>query len=279
MFRCGYVAVLGRPNAGKSTLVNSLVGQKVAIVSSKPQTTRNNILGILTENDFQIVFLDTPGVHHSKNKLDHFMMKNVRSAISTADVILYLIDGNKKVDDEEREYIGMLSSKCEKLLIVQTKLDKNREKNNLADIGVSALTGENIQMLKDEIVKLLPAGVPLYDADLFTDKSVSFLIAESLREQLLNCLNDEVPHGVAVVIERFCEEENLVSIDAVIYCENERHKGIIIGKGGQNLKVIGQHVRKYAEDLLGKHVVLKTFVRTSDNWRNGNIDNFGYKLK
>ena len=227
MFRAGYVAIVGRPNAGKSSLVNSLVGEKVAIISSKPQTTRDNILGIVSTNDYQIVFVDTPGVHHSKNLLDRQMMKNVRSAVAGVDLILYLLDGTKSPDEEEIDYIEHLPSpKC----IVRTKTDLKGQKEFGCDIEVSSVTGENLDLLTEKILEFLPEYNEkhyLYDPDYYTDKSVKFIVGEEIREKALNILHQEVPHGIAVEIIRFNESEDIVAIDADIICEQERHKGMV----------------------------------------------------
>lgn len=281
--KCGYVAVLGQPNAGKSSLVNYLVGEEVAIVSHRRQTTRNSILGIkngeIDGERYQAIFVDTPGIHHSKNQLDKYMMKNVRSAIAGADVVLYLFDGNVEMDDEERDYIKMLQEKCEKLILVKTKNDKKQAHNSLnfeKNIEISVKTGKNVDLLMKNIANLLPENQPIYDEDLYTDKSISFLISEKIRGYLLNNLDKEIPHGVAVVVTNFSEDDNLVQIDADIICEREQHKGIIIGKGGKVLKNLGQEIRKYVEQLLQKKCVLKLFVRVEQDWRNKNIQNFGY---
>lgn len=274
--KCGYVAILGQPNAGKSSLLNFLIGEEVAIVSHRRQTTRNSILGIKNSKDYQIIFIDTPGIHHSKNQLDKSMMKNVRSAIATADVVVYLFDGSVQMDDEEKDYIQMLKNKCENLILVQTKSDKKQIENEFDATKISVVSGENVDALVDKIVKLLPERQPIFDEDLYTDKSVSFLIAEKIRGYLLNNLDKEIPHGVAVLITSFQESETLVEIEAEIVCEKEQHKGIIIGKGGVNLKKLGQEIRKYVEDLLEKKCMLKLFVKVEKDWRNKNIENFGY---
>lgn len=274
--KCGYVAILGQPNAGKSSLLNFLIGEEVAIVSHRRQTTRNSILGIKNSKDYQIIFIDTPGIHHSKNQLDKYMMKNVRSAIATAEVVVYLFDGSVQMDDEEKDYIQMLKNKCENLILVQTKSDKKQIENEFDATKISVVSGENIDALVDKIVKLLPERQPIFDEDLYTDKSISFLIAEKIRGYLLNNLDKEIPHGVAVLITSFQESETHVEIEAEIVCEKEQHKGIIIGKSGANLKKLGQETRKYVEDLLEKKCMLKLFVKVEKDWRNKNIENFGY---
>ena len=213
MFYSGYVAIVGRANAGKSSLVNALIGEKVAIISKKPQTTRDNILGIYNREDCQIIFVDTPGVHHSKNSLDKAMMKNVRSAIAGVDLVLYLIDGTTSPDEEEIDYIKHIS--CDKL-VVRTKIDKQAQKPFESDIEISSMTGENLDKLVEKIKGFLSAHDKpfyIYPQDYYTDRSVKFIIAEEIRENALNNLEREIPHGVAVEIIRFFEEDDIVYID------------------------------------------------------------------
>lgn len=273
--KCGYVAVLGLPNAGKSSLVNRLVGEEVAIVSKRIQTTRNNILGICNGKNFQIVFIDTPGIHHSKNKLDRFMMKNVRNAITTADVILYLVDSGKIVSDEEKDYIKMLKSKAEKVIVVLTKSDKKAVVDMGGDISISVKENINLDKLINLIVEKLPTGDAIFDEDEYTDKSIKFLVCEHIRGRLLDILDNEIPHGIAVVCEKL-EEKEIVKMDILIILEKERHKGIVIGKGGKNLKEIGISARRYAENLFGKKVNIQLLVKVDENWRNNNISEYGY---
>lgn len=274
--KCGYVAVLGRPNAGKSSLMNYIVGEEVAIVSHRRQTTRNSIIGIKNSEEYQIIFVDTPGIHHSKNALDKYMMKNVRSALAGADVVLYLFDGTKDMEQEELEYINMLYKKCEKVIILQTKCDKKQKNFDIEALKISVETGENIDKLIEKIVDFLPNNNKIYDDELYTDKSISFLITEKIRGLMLNNIDKEIPHGVAVVITNFDESDEIVKIEADIICEREQHKGIIIGKGGLALKNIGQETRKYVEELLDKKCVLKLFVKVDKDWRDKNIQNYGY---
>lgn len=278
MFRAGFVALVGKPNAGKSSLINAFVGEKVAIISPKPQTTRDNILGIVSDENYQIVFVDTPGVHKSKNSLDRAMMKNVRSAISGVDVVLYLIDGTTTPDSDELDYISHIESPC---IVVRTKIDLPHQKEFKSDAQVSALSGENIPLLKNQVLNLLPEYPEkhyIYDPDYYTDKSVKFLISEEIREKALLSLHQEVPHGIAVEIIRFYEGENVVEIDADLVCESDRHKGMIIGKGGSVLKKIGSQAREFAQNLLGKKVMLKIFVKVEKDWRNKpeKLKNLGY---
>lgn len=274
--KCGYVAVLGRPNAGKSSLINRIVGEEVAIVTKRQQTTRNNILGIANGENFQIIFIDTPGIHHSKNKLDKFMMKNVRSALSTADVVVYLIDASREVDEEEQDYIKMLSEKAEKLIVVLNKVDKKLVANVNADIKISVLENLNIDKLIEKIVEYLPENDRIYGEDEYTDKSINFLVCEHIRGILLSKLDNEIPHGIAVVAEKMNEREDKVSMDISIIAEKERHKGIIIGKNGALIKEVGISARKYAEELFGKQVVLHLFVKVDENWRDLAVSKYGY---
>lgn len=268
MIKCGYVGVFGKPNAGKSTLVNLLVGEQVAIVSQKPQTTRDNILGIVNGNGYQLVLVDTPGVHHSKNHLDKAMMKNVRSALAGVDVLLYLIDGHCSIEQEEIEYLQYLKSYDVPLVVVKTKKDKTQKNQLETDFYISSFTGEGIDQLKDKLVSLLPQREDfLFPQEYYTDKSVRFLIAEKIRETALLILQNEIPHGICVEIEKFEDKGNLTIIEANVICEQERHKSIIIGKSGSVIKQLGENARKYAEDLLGNKVLLKLFVKVDTNWR------------
>ncbi len=272
--KCGYVAVLGRPNAGKSSLMNFYVGEDVAVVSKRQQTTRSNILGIVTGKDYQIVFIDTPGIHHSKNELDRFMMKNVRFAISTADVVLYLFDAGKEIDIEEKDYIEKLREKVDNLIVVKSKIDKEEIADYPCDIKVSIRTNKNTKELLKQIISKLPEQEQIFDNDEYTDKSIKFLVCEYIRGMLLDKFDNEIPHGIAVVVEDLKEDNKFVKMDIALICERENHKGIIIGKNGENLKEIGIKAREYAEDLFNKQVVLHTFVKVDEDWRNRNITKY-----
>ena len=272
--RCGYVAVLGQPNAGKSSFVNYVVGQEVAVVTHRRQTTRNLILGIKNGEDYQIIFMDTPGIHHSKNQLDKYMNKNVRSAVAGADVVLYLFDGTKEMDEEERDYIETLKTKTEHLILVQTKSDKKAIKQNFDVTKISVVNGDNVDTLIENIVKLLPEQECIFDEDYYTDKSVRFLVCEKIRGLLLEFIDKEIPHGVAVEILSFQENEKTVKIEADIVCEREQHKAIIIGKGGSLIKKVGQVTREYVEDLTEKKCVINLFVKVDKDWRNGHIEKY-----
>ena len=295
-YKFGYIAILGRPNAGKSTLVNNLVGEKVAIVSPKPQTTRNNILGILTKENYQLVLIDTPGIHKSKNALDKYMMKNVRSAQSGASVNVYLIDSTKAISEQELDYIKNLKAKEETpLIVVISKVDLIKQLDilpiidklsNVQEIDeivpISSIKGKNTKELLDTILKYLPESDYKnfeYDEDYYTNKSLRFIASETIREKALYFLQDEIPHGISVDIVNFEEKERIVVIDADIICEKESHKSIIIGKKGSMLKNIGEKARVELENLTGKKVLLKLFVKTKKNWRENTnlLTEFGYK--
>lgn len=284
MYTCGYVAIVGRANAGKSTLLNALIGEKVAIVSDKPQTTRNNILGIRTEKNSQIIFVDTPGIHHSKNHLDKFMMKSVRSALAGVDLILYLVDGSKPTDQEEKDYIEKLKSEECPIIVALTKNDRPIKTDLQGDYSISSVKNENLDILLKAILEKLPKSAKknfIFDEEYYTDKSVKFLVAEYVREAALRKLNDEIPHGIAVDITRFDERGDITTIEADIICERDSHKGIIIGKGGQTLRKIGEDARKQAEDLLGTKVLLKLFVKVEKDWRDkqSQLNSYGYTDK
>lgn len=269
MYKFGYVAILGKPNAGKSTLINYLVGMKLAIVSQKPQTTRDNILGIYTSKNSQLVFIDTPGIHKATSHLDKFMMKNVRTAKAGADVVLYLLDSSIAPDPDEIEHIEKMKADGINLVVAGSKLDKKKVDFD-CDVCFSALTGENIPLLIEKILKFMPSSKTknfLYDADEVTDKSVKFIISEYIRESALKQLKKEIPHGIAVVVTKFEETPKIANIEAEIVCEKPNHKGIIIGKGGTTLKAIGIESRTNAEQLLGKKVMLSLFVKVEEGWK------------
>lgn len=269
MYKFGYVAILGKPNAGKSTLINYLVGMKLTIVSPKPQTTRDNILGIYTSKNSQLVFIDTPGIHKATSHLDKFMMKNVRTAKAGADVVLYLLDSSVAPDPDEMEHIEKMKADGINLVVAGSKLDKKKVDFD-CDVHFSALTGENVPLLIEKILKFIPSSKTknfLYDADEVTDKPVKFIISEYIRESALKQLKKEIPHGIAVVVTKFEETPKIANIEAEIVCEKPNHKGIIIGKGGATLKSIGIESRANAEQLLGKKVMLSLFVKVEEGWK------------
>lgn len=294
MFKFGYVGVVGNTNAGKSTLVNALVGEKVSIVSPKKQTTRNNIMGILTKDNYQLVFVDTPGLHRSKNKLDRYMMKNVRNVVAGVDVILYVVDGTR-FKEEENDYIKKLTDTAptivgiskvdagsyEKIYPIMSSLGKN--KNIKAIIPFSSYKNRNLDEVIKEILKILPEQDTKnfeFDEDMYTDKSVRFMAAEIIREKALLLLNEELPHGLAINVTKFDEQENIAYIDVDIICERESHKSIVIGKHGSKIKEIATRARADIEEMLGKKVMLECFVKVRKNWRDveSEIEDLGYKL-
>lgn len=295
-YKSGYVSLVGKANAGKSTLINALIGEKVAIVSPKPQTTRNNIMGILTRENSQLVFVDTPGIHTSKNALDKYMMKNVRSAIGGSDIVVYLIDGSKKLNNDELDYVKHLTEKENPIIVAVTKIDvTNYEKvypmlARLSEIKgikeiipLSSLKKRNLDVLESAILKLLPESEQknfLFAEDEYTDKSLRFLVAEIVREKALYLYDEEIPHGIAIEVIRFEEKPKLAEIDVDITCERDSHKSILIGKHGYKLRELGEQARRDMENLLNKKVMLKLFVKTKKNWRNrpNEISNVGYNV-
>ena len=293
-FKCGFVTILGKPNVGKSTLLNRIVGQKVSIVSPKPQTTRNVVTGILNEKDFQAIFLDTPGIHKSKNSLDNFMEKSIAKSLDGVDLIIYLIDGTKKFSTEIVQEAQAYANKGIPLILVVSKVDDssmerlypelaklNSMQNVKEIIPISSFTGQNIDVLKDNILKYLPEGPALYPVDIATDSTQRFLSSEIIREKSLWLLQEEIPHGIAVQIETFKETDKLTKIDATIFCEKENHKRIIIGKNGEQLKKIAEESRKALEKMIGQKVYLTIWVKVKERWRDSDIlaSNMGYNKK
>lgn len=290
--KSGYVAVVGRPNVGKSSLVNALVGQKVSIVGPKPQTTRNKILGIKNTENEQIVFVDTPGTTSRKDPMGTFLVHNIRSGLVGADLILVVVDGNK-INEGDFELLNDLTKKNIPIILAINKMDlfkfekiypklkKINSENFKAIVNISAKTGQNLDILDREIKNLLPEGQPFFDRDSITDKTERFLVAELIREKALLYLQEEIPHGLAIEISKFLEDENIVHIDADIIVNKKRHKNIVIGKNGEMLKKIGTSARKEIEKLLGKNVFLSCFVRVEENWIDSisQMRNIGYDIK
>ncbi len=284
-FKSGFVSVVGKANVGKSTLINTLVGEKVAIVSPKPQTTRNKILGILNEEDYQIIFIDTPGMHKAKNKLDEVMDKSIGESMQGVDVLVIVLDGSKKIRPDDVEFVKKYD-KSNTILVV-SKIDDTtfnklypqlavfNDLKNIKDIiPLSSFNGKNIDVLLEKIKEKLPEGERYFNEDSYTDKSVKFMVSEIIREKMLWKLNDEIPHGVAVEIVSFKEKKEVAVISANIICEKQSHKQIIIGAKGQMLKEIGTKSRLEIEKLLGKRVSLDLFVKVREDWReNGSFVN------
>ncbi len=292
-FYSGFVSVIGRPNVGKSTLSNRLVGQKISIVSSKPQTTRNKIRLILTKDDYQIVFLDTPGIHVPKSKLGSYMVKSANTTLNEVDVILYLIEPSRKIGEQDNLILQKLETVDTPVFLVINKIDTvdkeqllevmnvYSKRYNFAEIiPISAEKDQNIDTLMNLMRANLQEGPMYYDEELVTDEPERQIVSEIIREKALRQLQDEIPHGIAVVVERMTVEKDrdLVSISATIYCERDSHKGIIIGKKGDKLKRIGTDARRDIERLLGSKVFLETFVKVKKDWRDSDflLKNFGY---
>ena len=294
--KSGFVTLIGRPNVGKSTLMNHLIGQKIAITSNKPQTTRNKIQTVYTCEQGQIVFLDTPGIHKAKNKLGDYMVNVAQHTLSEVDVILWLVEPSTFIGAGERHIIEQLKKTKTPVILVINKtdtvkreeiltfIDAYRKELDFAEIvPVSALKGDNTQDLIDSIFKYLPYGPMFYDEDTVTDQPQRQIVSELIREQALRCLDEEIPHGIAVSIDqmKWRADDSIVDIDATIVCERDSHKGIIIGKGGSMLKKIGSRARKEIEDLLETQVNLKLWVKVKKDWRDSDflLKNFGYNAK
>ncbi len=292
VFRSGFAAIVGRTNVGKSTLMNHLIGMKIAITSNKPQTTRRRLKTVYTNDHGQIVFLDTPGIHLSHNKLSDYMDRVSFRSVEDVDLILFVVEPETFIGKGEREMIERIVSSKKPVILVINKADKTdeehiekaektyREALDIAEcVPVSALKGTGIEKLTDVIISHLPEGPMLYDEDTLTDEPEREIVCEIVREKALRNLRDEVPHGIAVITESFKERDNgLVDIEAAIICERDSHKGIIIGKGGAMLKRIGTESRKDIEELLQTHVNLKLFVKVRKDWRQntGILKSLGY---
>ena len=279
-FLSGFAAIVGRPNVGKSTMMNAMVGEKVAIVSNRPQTTRNRIMGVATEKDHQIVFLDTPGLHKPRTKLGEYMVKSVQDAMDGIDVLLVLVDVSD-VGPQDRAIVEEMSARNVKKILVLNKTDIVDEAKLMATIQsfstaaydavvpVSARTGKNMQELRKLIVSFLPQGPKYFPDDMMTDQPERLICAEIIREKALRNLREEVPHGIGVEMMRIQKlSENMTEIHATIYCERASHKGIIIGKQGAMLRTIGAESRKDIENLLGTRINLQLWVKVREDWRN-----------
>ena len=288
-FKSGFVTLIGRPNVGKSTLMNHLIGQKIAITSNKPQTTRNRIQTVLTTEDGQIVFVDTPGIHKAKNKLGEYMVNIAERSLNEVD---WLVEPSTFIGAGERHIIDQLKRVKTPVILVINKIDMvkkedllpaidtYRKEYDFADIvPVSARSGDNTDELVKVILKYLPYGPQFYDEDTVTDQPERQIVAELIREKALHCLNEEIPHGIAVAIDRMKMERKVMHIDATIICERDSHKGIIIGKQGGMLKKIGSTARYEIERMLDCKVNLKLWVKVQKNWRDSDylMKNFGYR--
>ncbi len=290
-YKAGFATLIGRPNVGKSTLMNKLIGQKIAITSNKPQTTRNRIQTVYTSDEGQIVFLDTPGIHKAKNKLGNYMVGVAERTLSEVDVVLWLVEPTNYIGAGEQHIIEQLKKVKTPVILVINKIDTVKKEEILTFIDtyrkeldfaeivpVSALKGDNTDILIQCIMKYLPYGPAFYDEDTITDQPMRQIVAELIREKALRCLNEEIPHGVAVSVESMKYRKNICDIEATIVCERDSHKGIIIGKGGSMLKKIGSTARPDIEDLLEMQVNLQLWVKVKKDWRDSDflLKNFGY---
>ena len=292
MTRTAFITIVGRPNVGKSTLMNHLLGEKVAIVSSRPQTTPNRIAGILTKGEDQFVFIDTPGVHKAKNKLGEFMMKTVRASVGPADAVILIAEAGYPAGEIEKNLIGQIKKMELPSILVLNKIDLvNREKlaetianyASLHDfdavVPTCAESGKNVEEVLDEVSKFLYESDWMFDSDSLTDQPERQIAAEIIREKILRTMSDEIPHGTAVVIEDFTEDDEMIRIRAEIYCEKQSHKGIIVGKNGAMLKKIGTYAREDMEAFFGIKVYLNLWVKVKEKWRDNqlSLNNFGFK--
>lgn len=293
-FKSGFVTIIGRPNVGKSTLANAILGEKIAIMSDKPQTTRNRINAIYTDNDCQIVFIDTPGLHKPKTKLGDFMVTSALDTLKEVDAVVYMVDDSDKIGPGDLFILEQLQNIKTPVILVVNKVDlippelyvkivNNYKPYNFIKeiISISALNAKNIELLMKHIKVFMPNGPMYYPGDILTDQPEKAVVAEMIREKLLHYLDDEIPHGVAVEIESFKERKNqeMIDIRATIICERDSHKGIIIGKNGRKLKGIGKSSREEIEKLLGTKVFLELWVKVRPGWRDSDtfLKNFGYK--
>ncbi|MEA4971707.1 GTPase Era [bioreactor metagenome] len=292
-FYSGFVSLVGRPNVGKSTLMNRLIGEKIAIISNKPQTTRNKVQSILTKEDFQIVFIDTPGIHKPKHKLGEYMVKSAETTLNEVDAVLFLIEPADRVLESDKLIIDKLAKVKSPVILVVNKMDMvDRERiykvidsySKLYDfaevVPISAFEGTNTELLLETLKKYIPEGPMYFPADMITDQPERQIASEIIREKALRLLQDEIPHGIAVEISEMKKrnEGNVVDVTATIYCEKDSHKGIIIGKQGAMLKKIGTNARHDIEKLLGSPIYLQIWVKVKKDWRDSDflLKNFGY---
>ena len=291
--RSGYVAVIGRANAGKSTLINVMVGEKVSIVSPKPQTTRDRILGVLTEDDYQIVFVDTPGIYKARNALTDMMMRTTETSARSVDFILYVLDGHDGIDEEDFALIAKYKALNIPMAVAYTKIDIMPKENipldmaKFSDSGldvdvfpVSARKGKNVRQLKEFLVKNMPEGEKIFQQDIVSDKSERFMISEIMREKILLKFDKEIPHGIAIVINHFQLQDNGVyDVNLDIVCERANHKAILIGKQGKAIKEVSSFARQDMEKFLGAKVFLTTYVKVKEDWRDkaGLLKEYGYE--
>ena len=295
-FKSGFVALVGRPNVGKSTLMNHLIGQKIAITSEKPQTTRNRIQTVYTDKRGQIIFLDTPGIHKAKNKLGQYMVNVAEGTLNEVDVIMWLVEPTTYIGAGEQHIAELLSKVKTPVILAINKIDTVKDEEIIAKaidtyknvcpfaeiVPVSALRNQNTDKMTELLFRYLPYGPQYYDEDTVTDQPMRQIAAELIREKALRLLQDEIPHGIAVTIEQMKERDNgIFDIEATIVCERDSHKGIIIGKGGAMLKRIGSQARREIENLMGAKVNLQLWVKVRKEWRDSELymKNYGYNGK
>ena len=295
-YKSGFVTLIGRPNVGKYTLMNHLIGQKIAITSDKPQTTRNRIQTVYTDERGQIIFLDTPGIHKAKNKLGEYMVSVAEHTLKEVDVVLWLVEPTTFIGAGERHIAEQLQNVKTPVILVINKIDTIKNQDEILEfiaaykdvcsfaeiVPVSALKDKNTDLMLDLIYKYLPCGPQYYDEDTVTDQPMRQIAAELIREKALRLLSDEIPHGIAVTIEKMTERKNgMMDIEATIVCERDSHKGIIIGKGGAMLKRIGSAARREIEDLMDTQVNLQIWVKVRKEWRDSELymKNYGYNEK
>ena len=291
-YKSGFVTLIGRPNVGKSTLMNYLIGQKIAITSNKPQTTRNRIQTVLTTEEGQIIFVDTPGIHKAKNKLGEYMVNVAERTLNEVDAVLWLVEPTTFIGAGEKHIADQLKKVTTPVILVINKVDSVKKEEVLASIAayqdiydfaaivpVSARSGENTKELLKVVYQYLPYGPQFYDEDTITDQPERQIVAELIREKALHCLNEEIPHGIAVVIDSMKKKGKVMHIDATIICEHDSHKGIIIGKQGSMLKKIGSTARYEIEKMLDMQANLKLWVKVKKDWRDSDflVKNFGYR--
>lgn len=294
-FRTGYAVILGKPNAGKSTLINAIIGEKVSIVSWKPQTTRNRIIGVYNGDDVQVIFVDTPGIHKPRNELGKFMMRSVKVATDGVDAVIYVVDAEKGIDDADISNIEANIGAGRKTVVAVNKIDHvtrdkvaeilvrlNKIPGMTAVVPVSALRQKNVDVLIDEVQKLMPIGEKLYSDDVYTDRNMRFMASEIIREKALRLLDKEIPYGIAVSINKYEYRENgILDIDADVICQKSAHKPIILGKNGEMIKRISTYARQDLEDMTGDKIYLTLWVKVKEDWRDDLVllNNLGYNKK
>ena len=295
-FHSGFVSLIGRPTVGKSTLMNLLIGEKISIISSKPQTTRNKIQTILTTDTMQVIFVDTPGIHKSKSKLGDYMVKSAETSLNDVDIVLYLIEPYEKIKDSDKAILERLKKVETPVFLVINKIDTidkpellkvienySKEYNFAEIIPLSALKGKNQETLLENIEKYLPEGPKYFPEDMITDQPEKQIVSEIIREKALYLLQDEIPHGIAVEITsmKHRKDKDIMDIEATIYCERDSHKGIIIGKQGSMLKKIGSNARRDIQRFLSSQINLQIWIKVKKDWRDSDflLRNFGYDSK